>query len=230
MAQRVADLIDGKRTVIFLGESGSGKSEISINFAMKLKEETGRVIHFFDMDQTKPLFRSRDVADQITEAGIVFHSNFDRSVEDQAAIAPGVIEAINEPDSFVIMDIGGSEYGARMIGQFSEYLNSPDSVVFFLINPYRPWSNDLPSVSETVRRITAASRTANIRIVSNPNCGSETTAEDVVSGNEKLERMLIGGPDISFVCAPRHLCRDLEDRIDRPLFPVNIYILYPWLE
>ncbi|NLA87780.1 MAG: hypothetical protein GX847_10990, partial [Clostridiales bacterium] len=57
MAQVITDLLDGKKTVIFLGESGSGKSEISINFAMRLRGETDRIIHFFDMDQTKPLFR-----------------------------------------------------------------------------------------------------------------------------------------------------------------------------
>jgi hypothetical protein len=229
LSERITDLTGGRRTVIFMGEAGCGKSELSINLAVRLKKETDRPVHFFDMDQTKPLFRSRDVADKIRSEGIVFHSNFDLSVEDQAAIAPGVIEAVNEPDSFVIMDIGGNEHGARMIGQFSEYLNRPDSIAFFPINPYRPWSKDLPSIAETFRRITGASRTANIRVISNPNCGPETTAEDVVSGNEKLESMLGGACEISFVCALEHLCPELKDRIKKPLFPVKIYILYPWL-
>lgn len=228
MTQQFTKLLGNKKTIVFIGEAGSGKSEIAINFAMGLRKETERVIHFFDMDQTKPLFRSRDVANQIRSAGIEFHSNFNESIEDVAAIAPGVIEAINEEDSIVLLDIGGNEHGARMIGQFSQYLNSEDSVVLFLINSYRPWSRDLPGITETVRIITAASRTENIRIVSNPNFGLATTAEDVITGNEKLKAMLEGKFPISFVCALDTLCPELEKRLSEPLIPVKIYILYPW--
>jgi len=230
LAQSFTELLGGKKTVVFLGEAGSGKSEIAINFAVGLRGETDRKIHFFDMDQTKPLFRSRDVANQIRSAGITFHSNVDESIEDVAAIAPGVIEAIKEPDSYVILDIGGSDHGARMIGQFSQYLNSDESAVLFLINPYRPWSRDLPSIDETIRRILRASRTASIQLVSNPNFGPETTAEDVLAGNEKLKCMLDGKLPISFVCALESLCAELKEEIKEPLIPVKIYILYPWME
>ncbi len=230
MSQLYTELLGGKKTVVFLGEAGSGKSEIAINFAVGLKGETKQKIHFFDMDQTKPLFRSRDVANKIRSMGIEFHSNVTESIEDVSAIAPGVIEAIGEPESLVIMDIGGNEHGARMIGQFSDYLNGGSSVVFFLINPYRPWSRDLQSIAETIRRITAASRTSNIRVVSNPNFGLETTAEDIVKGNERLKEMLEGRLEVSFVCALEHLCPELEGRIKEPLVPVKIHILYPWQE
>lgn len=234
MSQRFTELLGGKKTVVFLGEAGSGKSEIAINFAIGLKGETKEKIHFFDMDQTKPLFRSRDVANKIREAGIEFHSNMTQSIEDVAAIAPGVIESITEPDSYVILDIGGNEHGARMIGQFSQYINSEESVVLFLINPYRPWSRNLQNIIETLGKITAASRTTNIRIVSNPNFGSETTAEDILQGNEKLRKMLreinVGKFQISFVCALESLCGELESKIKEPLIPVKIYILYPWQE
>jgi hypothetical protein len=160
----------------------------------------------------------------------VFHSNTNESVEDVASIAPGVIEAITEPDSYVILDIGGSDHGARMIGQFSVYLDSDDCAVLFLINPYRPWSRDLPGITETISRITRATRTAKIRVVSNPNFGLETTVEDVAAGNEKLKDMLKGELPISFVCALERLCGELKDKIAEPLIPVKIYILYPWLQ
>jgi hypothetical protein len=228
LSQRFTELLGGKKTVVLLGEAGSGKSEIAINFALGLRGETNRKIHFFDMDQTKPLFRSRDVANKIRSAGIEFHSNITESIEDVAAIVPGVKEAINEPESFVILDIGGNEHGARMIGQFSQNLNSEDCVVLFVINPYRPWSRDLPSITETIRRITVAARTENIRVVSNPNFGPETTAEDIIKGNEKLKAMLGGKSEVSFVCALERLCPELEGKITEPLIPVKIYILYPW--
>ena len=230
MAKSYLELLDGKKTAVFLGEAGSGKSEVAINFAAGLKKETEQVVHFFDMDQTKPLFRSRDVAEQIERAGIVFHCNTDESIEDVSTVAPGVIEAIIEPESYVILDIGGNEHGARMIGQFSEYLNSAESVIFFLINPYRPWSRDMPGITETISRITRASRADGISIISNPNFGLESRAADIVAGNDKLKEMLGSEMQISFVCVLEELCEELEGKIAEPMIPVRIYILYPWQE
>ena len=228
MTLRFTQLLDGKKTIVFLGEAGCGKSEIAINFAMGLRGETNQKIHFFDMDQTKPLFRSRDVTKRITDAGILFHCNEDVSIEDVATVAPGVIEAINEPDSLVILDVGGNEHGARTIGQFAKYLNNDDALVFFLINPYRPWSRDLAGITDTIGRITEASRTAGIRIISNPNFGLDTSAQDVIAGNQKLEDMLGGKFRISLVCALESLCVEIRDKVEGPLVPVKIYIRYPW--
>lgn len=52
---------------------GSGKSEISINFAKWLVQLQDKPVHFFDMDMTKPLFRSRDVEMQMEALGIICH-------------------------------------------------------------------------------------------------------------------------------------------------------------
>ena len=41
--------------------------------AAMLPNISPRAVHFFDMDQTKPLFRSRDVREQLEQAGVVFH-------------------------------------------------------------------------------------------------------------------------------------------------------------
>lgn len=45
----------GNKNFVFVGEAGSGKSEIAINFAHLLLEQSEKEIHFFDMDMTKPL-------------------------------------------------------------------------------------------------------------------------------------------------------------------------------
>ena len=44
---------------IFLGEAGCGKSELAVHLALELARQ-GREVHFFDLDQTKPLMRSPD--------------------------------------------------------------------------------------------------------------------------------------------------------------------------
>ncbi len=230
MAQCFTEIMQGRRIAAFLGGAGSGKTEIALNFALGLRKETPRRIHFFDMDQTKPLFRARDAAEELTAAGIIFHSNTDTSIEDVAAIAPGVISALSEEDSYVIMDVGGNEQGARVVGQFFERLNASDSAVFLPVNPYRPWAGEAEELRETMEKITRAARCGCVRIISNPNFCAETCAEDVLAGNEKLKEMLGGRYEISFVTASEPLCEALEGRLTERLIPIQIRIRYPWME
>lgn len=55
------ELMKEKKNFVFIGEAGSGKSEIVLNIAHKLAEQTGKKVELFDLDQTKPLYRSRDM-------------------------------------------------------------------------------------------------------------------------------------------------------------------------
>ena len=40
------------KNFVFLGEAGSGKSEIAINFALSLHQQGGKEVHLFDLDMT----------------------------------------------------------------------------------------------------------------------------------------------------------------------------------
>jgi len=60
--QLIKDALSSKKTnFILIGEAGCGKSEISLNLAKYLAENSDKQVHLFDMDMTKPLFRSRDL-------------------------------------------------------------------------------------------------------------------------------------------------------------------------
>ena len=65
--------VGDRSNYIFLGEAGCGKSEIAVNLALKLAAQGKRPVHFFDMDMTKPLFRARDAARLLTDAGVTVH-------------------------------------------------------------------------------------------------------------------------------------------------------------
>ena len=73
MSVSCVELLSGAKNIVFLGEAGSGKTETAINLALRLAREGGRSVHFFDMDQTKPLFRARDCGDVLESRGVVFH-------------------------------------------------------------------------------------------------------------------------------------------------------------
>ena len=70
-------LMDEKKNFVFIGEAGSGKSEIVLNIANKLAEKTGKQVDLFDLDQTKPLYRSRDMQQDFAKRGvnIIYHTS-----------------------------------------------------------------------------------------------------------------------------------------------------------
>ena len=75
MEKTLKKLLENKKNFVFVGEAGCGKSEIALNFAMGMRKLTDKPIHFFDMDQTKPLFRSRDVRERLEAEGIAFNES-----------------------------------------------------------------------------------------------------------------------------------------------------------
>ncbi len=214
------------KNFVFIGEAGSGKTETALNLALRMAEAEAGPVHFFDMDQTKPLFRARDAAGMEAGGGITFH--FQPQYLDEPTVVPGVIERLMDEGSRVLLDVGGGPYGAHMIGQFSHILNRGNTRVLYLVNPYRPWSGRAEDIAVTMARVTGAARLRRPELVANPNLGPDTTAEEVVAGMERFRRMF---PDdrAVFLCALEELCPELEGRVPEPVFPIRLNTLPDWL-
>lgn len=213
---------------IFLGEAGSGKSEIAINFAIYLKQLGDKPVHFFDMDMTKPLFRSRDTSDQMEKEGIVVH--YEEQYMDAPTLAGGVNRLLKDQDCYVVMDVGGDYIGARAIGGFAPVLNSEQSKIYYVINTYRPWSYDVEHIDWVMREILGVSHIIgeNVSYISNPNVGKETTVNEVIVGHLKFELMLNEFQQAVFVCVREDLYPALEKKLAIPVLPINLYVEYPW--
>ena len=76
------------KNFVLLGEAGSGKSEIALNLAAHLAQCQPLPVHFFDLDMTKPLFRSRDLAEEMETLGVHFH--FEKQFMDAPTQVGGV--------------------------------------------------------------------------------------------------------------------------------------------
>ena len=57
---------------VLLGEAGCGKTELAVNLAVRLLP-FGRPVHLFDLDMTKPLFRTRELAETLVRSGVHVH-------------------------------------------------------------------------------------------------------------------------------------------------------------
>lgn len=223
------ELTAGKSNFAFVGEAGSGKSEIAINFALALVRWEQRPVHFFDLDMTKPLFRSRDAAAVLEAAGVIVH--FQEQFMDAPTLVGGTAPLLRDPNAVVIMDVGGDYIGARSIGGFAPMLNKPEAAVFYVVNAYRPWSDTIDHIDETLGKILGVShiQLKQLYMVSNPNNGRTTTAAEVLEGHRKTVELVGPYIPVSFACVREELLAEVTPRLDVPVFPLRLTLAYPWL-
>lgn len=215
-------LTDAYKNIVFLGESGCGKSELALNLALELCGE-GSQVHLWDMDQTKPLFRARDMERQLADCGVTVH--YDVQLADTPTVSGGIIPLLLDPESRVILDVGGGDAGARLIGGFSHLLRCEDVIVFYVINPYCAWSGNLAAIDETLSAILNSARIQQVHFLANPNLGDATTAADFTEGLEKVMNMLPSYAPLD-AAAISHWLAGLA--VPLPTIPVRPQLRYPW--
>lgn len=224
----IRELLNSRQNFIFLGEAGCGKSETALNFALAVRRLTDREVHFFDLDQTKPLFRSRDVRKQLEAENIVFH--YEEQFQDAPTSAGGVNEKLADPEAVTILDVGGNDTGSRLVGEYSGWLNRPETQIFFLLNVFRPWSADIGAVDQTMTMIYRAARIGleNTSVILNPNVGNTTTPEEILEGAEKSSAMLKGILPVSMLAVREKAAGQVMKETDLPVFPLSLFMQYEW--
>ena len=218
-----------RRNFVFVGEAGSGKSEIAMTFARNLANRSSLPVHFFDLDMTKPLFRSRDAAASLEADGVTVH--FQEQFMDAPTLGGGVVPLLRDSGCLVVMDVGGDHIGARSIGGYAPQLNKPDTVVCYVINAFRPWSDTIEHIDGTLGKILGVShvRLDQLVIVSNPNNGVTTTVEEFVEGHRRTVELVSPYLPVTFACAREEIAAQAAARIDEPVLPIRLELVYPWL-
>lgn len=211
---------------VFLGEAGCGKSEIAVNLALWL-HSLGKEVHLFDLDMTKPLFRTRDLAAKMERRGISLH--FQEQFADAPTTAGGVRRALMEPYC-TILDVGGDYIGARAVGAYAPLLRRADTAVYYVINPFRPWSTTLERLDGVFGQILQASHLFPdvLHLLGNPNLGPATTVQDVIEGAASMAEMLSPYKPVEFLTVEEKLIPQLKDNLTLPLFPLQRQLPYPW--
>lgn len=183
------DKVGGKKNIIFVGESGCGKTELSINCAVELahKLHGEKVVNLVDMDQTKGAFRSRDheKALRAEKVSLICGEHF----LDTPVVPHGVLRLIKEKDCVNVFDIGGNEIGAITMGQFAEEIKKTKSTVFFIINPFRLLSTNESHVKTMIDKIKDYGAFENFEFIANPNMGEYTDGDAVSEGMEALNSL-----------------------------------------
>jgi len=222
------DELKKMNNIVILGETGSGKTEIALSLATRYLEQKQGPASFFDMDQTKGVFRARDCKDVLAASG--FKLMEPTSFLDAPVVPAGVIGALSDPQSVNIFDVGGNEVGARMIGQFHSHLRAGRTKVLYVINPYRHVAMDRHHIVDRMDRILRACRLQGVNsvIVSNPCLGEETNLEEILAGHSFLQAELAREGYRAGILAVREpLAEEARHRVKEELLALRLHIRYP---
>ncbi len=174
-----------KRITIFAGHYGSGKTNIAVNYALKVRELTGENVSLADLDIVNPYYRAKDSTDILESKGIrLISSDFANSNVDLPALPGEAYSIIDDADTYAVCDVGGDDRGAYALGRYREGILKEDYEMLFVINKYRPLTRNVADLKEIMEEIEAAAGIPFTGIVNNSNLGLETTKEDVEASFE----------------------------------------------
>ncbi len=220
----------GKTNFILIGGAGCGKSEISLNLAKYLAKESDKKVHLFDMDMTKPLFRSRDLLESEELADITIH--YEEQFYDAPTVVGGVSELLADPESIVVMDVGGDDIGARAIGGFMLRAKKDSLCVLYVLNYFRPFCQDINHIDRFLSEILTVSHLSleDIHFIDNPNAGITTTIDEMVEGAGNMEKIVSDHKEIEMVCVHEGLVESVKKNFKvEKIMPIHLYLTYEWL-
>ena len=182
--------MENKRLTLFAGHYGSGKTNIAVNYAIRLARE-GKKVLIADLDIVNPYFRTKDSEAELRAEGIELISpQFANSNVDLPALPAESYRLIQDKSVFGIMDIGGDDRGAYALGRFVPSIKEEDDYrMAFVVNCYRPLTSTPEDAIEIMREIEDACGLKFNCIVNNSNLGEETVPGVVLDSLEYTQKL-----------------------------------------
>lgn len=212
-----------KRIVLLSGHYGSGKTNIALNVAHRLRQLHERVA-IADVDIVNPYFRTSDSRQELDAAGIrLICSAFAGSNVDLPALPPDLYAITDDKRMAVVIDVGGDDRGALALGRLrDEILREDDFEMLLVVNCFRPLTRTPEATVEVMREIERAGGVPFTAVVNNSNLGAETTAQDVLDSLDYVRGVCaLTGLPLKMTTVEARLYSQLEGMID-PLFPLQL--------
>jgi len=219
-----------RRITILVGHFGSGKTEIALNGALELAS-TGQAVTLADLDVVKPYFRSRAARAILDAAGIrLLAPTGDVAHADLPIIVPQVRAALRDPSCRLVMDVGGDDTGARVLGSLSDAIPVAETHLLAVVNFRRPGTRNADEAVAMVRDIESAARVAVTGLVSNSHLMRETTPPVVLDGHEMaVEAAEILGIPVVAITATEDVATDIAgEELGCPLVALRRIVLPPF--
>ena len=213
--------MEPKRITLFVGHYGSGKTNIAVNYALRLAE-AGRRVALADLDIVNPYFRSKDSLTDLTAVRLIA-SPYAGTNLDLPALPQEMYAVTDDRTLIAILDVGGDDRGALALGRLTPaILEENDFECLAVINRYRPLTGTPEETVGVLREIEGAGGVPITGLVNNSNLGRETTPDDVLSSVAYAEEVSrLSGLPVKMTAVERGVCPLLSGKIP-DLFPLDL--------
>lgn len=215
--------MDARRITLFAGHYGSGKTNIAVNYALRLASQ-GKAVTLADMDIVNPYYRSKDSAEELEAAGIrVIASAYANTNVDVPALPQEMYSVTEDRSRFAVLDVGGDDRGALALGRYAPAILEENNYhMIYVFNASRPLSRTAEMAMEIMREIETAGGIPFTAIVNNTNLGKETAWETVAASRAEAEKLSqISGLPLLFTAVEESVL-PITERENAHYFPLKL--------
>lgn len=225
-------MVKSSKIIIVCGHYGTGKSNFSLNLALA-EHRAGNPVTLVDLDLVNPYFLSSGYRESLEKEGIkVIAPKYAGTNVDIPAVG-AEINAVFSMEGTAILDIGGDDAGATVLGRYAGQLEAAGYEMLYVVNKYRNLAATREDAVQILREIETVSRCRATGIVNNSHLKQlttrETIEESIPFAKEVAEALEL---PIVYQTAPVYI-EGVEELLDNyhlqeKYFPVEILVKTPW--
>ena len=214
-----------KRISIFTGHFGSGKTEVALNYAFRLKE-MGKDVIIIDFDIVNPYYRTKDAEALLEEKGIrVIAPGYANMNIENPSLPPEINVAFEDKSKYVIFDVGGDDDGATPLGRYHASFAAEPYELFFVLNARRMLTQDVDGALEIMRNIEAVSGLKVSSVINNTHLKQYTDIAVLEEGQALAEKFSAAtGLPIAYITGQAEQLAQLPAKYNALKYPITLYI------
>lgn len=213
-----------KNITFLTGYYGTGKSEITVNLAIREK-----VDFVIDLDIINPYFRSRELEKELKSYGIdSISSDMDEKMTlDMPYISSKIFKPFLNPSLRAIYDLGGNDLGAKLLRQFDDY-HHVDIDLFLVVNIYRYETATADLILKLINKIEGMGGFKITGLINNSNLLKDTKLADIIAGDNVLKEVS-NKTKLPIVFTTVWDQLDIEDlNVSGEILKLNLYFRKNW--
>ena len=181
-----------KKMYVLIGNYGSGKTELALNFAIGAAAR-GERTELLDLDMVNTYFRLTEPGRLMRMKDIrVVSPNFTNSSVETLSLPAEVQSAFAMDWDTVVFDVGGDAVGSTALGRYHqdfEALDPANLQVLNVVNIRRPLSGTVEKIIRLQEEMEVHSRFKITGMINNTNLAQVTTPEELRDGYEMIRQV-----------------------------------------
>ena len=226
-----------KDVKVLIGNYGSGKSELALNFAMQAAARGDRT-ELLDLDMVNTYFRLTERGKMVEQKEIRLVSpTFACSGIETLSLPAEVSSAFVLDWDTVIFDVGGDDVGATALGRYHRDFMAlePGALeVLNVVNIRRPLASTVEKIHRLQEGMQTHARLQITGMINNTNLSTMTSADDLWDGYELLRQVVdLTGIPVAYTTGKKDildafLARDPDPKYVGKPVAIDVYMHRDW--